>query len=270
MSELDRMLINLKHRAEENGLRPMEINGRLWRYLDAAKFIDLLARGHLPLVRVDMLGDSFEGFVDKIDDYSGFFAREDRERDNRVRATAKRTRQFYYASCWHSNKQESDAMWKVYSKNGGGLAIATTYKSLVDSLLGSLDERVVIAHVGYGLRPRPCTMLRACMTKRLPFEQEQEVRVIWRGKIHAPNPSKDDPPVKYLNCDLKKLIERVYLAPNAGGWFQRAIEKLLKDYGLDIPVQPSELAQKPNWPKKENARHEGKNKSVEGAGQGSR
>jgi hypothetical protein len=125
---LSAMILESRSRAAMKSLQPVDADDPLWRYMDVSKFLALLASSQLPLIRVDKLGDQYEGFVAALpkQDYAGrILGKKELEHDCEVRKNAKRARTHFYASCWHGNEEESDAMWKLYLK-GDGLAIQTT------------------------------------------------------------------------------------------------------------------------------------------------
>jgi hypothetical protein len=247
---VNKLISDVRINAEHAGVKPVGLNAALWRYMDLSKFVAMLAMNKLPLIRVDKLGDEYEGFVPQLPEqaYQGFFRDKDLQNDRRIRSGAENAREYFYASCWHGNDEESDAMWKVYTK-AEGLAIRTTYKSLVSSLTGA-KESFVVGNVRYGELPPGHTMLQACMTKRTPFEHEQEVRVIWHDERSEQSGASGDalPICTGVTCDFGKLIERVYIGPRASQWFMDAINDLLDKYGLEnVRAIPSDLSRKPRW-----------------------
>ncbi len=196
------------------------------------------------------------------DEYHGFFAQSQKEFDLDRYEQGEQLRKFYYASCWHLSDIESDAMWKLYMSDNEGLAIRTTYQSLIYSLRKASQE-FLIGKVRYTKPSKPSaglSMLLTCMTKREPFIHEKEVRVIWHDaeaehiyynkdadSVFNPNAR---PPVKQFSCDLKQLIEEVYVSPKAGAWFAPAVRDLLEKYELKgIKVSQSVLSGEPTWPK---------------------
>jgi hypothetical protein len=240
-----------QQKALVKGLEQVEWNAPLWRYMDLSKFVFMLATKTLPLMRLDLLGDKHEGFVPPPlpnIEYRGFLADEDLHNDRRNYEEAESARKYFFASCWHGNDEESDAMWKLYLK-AEGLAIRTTYSSLIDSLRNATED-FLVGKIRYGNLRQVHLPLQACMRKRTPFKHEQEVRVIWHDKESARSNSGADkrPESKLLTCDLGTLVERIYVGPHTKQWFMEAIKDLLDKYGLgDVRVLPSGLCQEPNW-----------------------
>jgi hypothetical protein len=45
--------------------------------------------------------------------------------------------------------------------------------------------------------------------------------------------------------DLSALIENIFVSPTAKPWFSELVRKVLRTYGLAVPVQQSDLAAQP-------------------------
>jgi len=228
-------------------LKPLVLKDLLWRYMDFAKLVAMLVTKKLYLTRVDKLcelGDKYEGSFPSApkNGFSGFFAEEDMQRYWKEKS--KDARRFYYVNCWHGNENESDAMWKVYVKGNQGIAIRTTVSKLIDCLKEA-SEQIWIAKVEYlnkyEWKNRPSDMnLHACRTKRKSFKHEKEVRVIWFDR-DAERSQRMNQEGKEIECDLTKLIEKVYLAPTNNEWFKPVVENVLRMYGINVEVVQSDL-----------------------------
>lgn len=215
----------------------------LWRYMDFAKFVAMLVNKGLYLSRLDRLGDSFEGWVPEPSNMDhGPCVRElCMEQDQELRQQSETLKHDFYVNCWHGNDDESDAMWKVYAKGDGGIAVQTTGQKLKDSLENSSKELWFYKVTYYKDRPiHGGSMLRACLAKRKPFEHENEVRIIWRKPCDESGSCGF-----YVECNLTTLIETVWLGPTAPLWFKRIAEDVLKRYGIEAEVKQSCLGSKP-------------------------
>ncbi len=86
-------------------------------------------------------------------------------------------------------------------------------------------------------------LVRYFFQKRSEFEDEREVRIVYREWLQAaePNPL----PVVYVPCDLDTLIQNVYVAPGSSKWFREDIATLLAQNGIDKPVEHSRLDRRP-------------------------
>lgn len=98
-------------------------NYKIWRYLDLARFLDLLTSSQIYFSRIDKFEDPYEGFVPANDDYLKGIAH-----------LFNYINKFYYANCWHINENESAAMWKLYLDSRNGIAIQSTVNRLKKSL----------------------------------------------------------------------------------------------------------------------------------------
>ena len=126
---------------------------KLWRYMDLVKFINMLKNSTLYFSSPINFEDIYEGahgeFRNKKawDDFYLSFARtsiitapdncwhyikEDRlEEDarNLIKQISTRKGDMIFINCWHQNDYESEAMWKLYSKNvANAIAIQTTFE----------------------------------------------------------------------------------------------------------------------------------------------
>ena len=53
----------------------------------------------------------------------------------KLKKTGQKTREHTYINCWHLNNYESEAMWKLYSKDyANAIAIQTTTKSIYEAI----------------------------------------------------------------------------------------------------------------------------------------
>ena len=90
----------------------------LWRYVDFAKFVDLLDRRALFFARADRVGDAWEGSVDEFTvTATEAMVRSAHADTDVVRANARshhdeaiyrqRLTRFMHMSCWYANQNES-------------------------------------------------------------------------------------------------------------------------------------------------------------------
>lgn len=64
-----------------------------------------------------------------------------------VRMTRRMIQSFVYANCWNSSDHESEAMWRLYSREG--IAVQSTYRRLVLSLGTFKDKGIRVQPVTY-------------------------------------------------------------------------------------------------------------------------
>ena len=237
---------------EHRSLTKPALKDRLWRYMDFTKFVAMLVKEGLYLTRLDRLGDAYEGWIPKSPKkyYDGFFGAKYMERDRELKKQSPEFRKLFYVNCWHANDEESDAMWKLYTKGHERIAICTTRRNLEDSL-GDAPEELWLYEVMYaGPEGKPVhggSMLRACMTKRMPFVHEKEVRVVWDNWEHLKGRRKKDELDSgfYVKCKMATLIKQVYIAPTENPWFEPIMKDVLDKYGIKAEVVQSRLNLKP-------------------------
>ena len=102
----------------------------LWRYLDLAKFIDLLQNSSLFLARVDKFQDKFEGsFTQSV---KKLIERNYKENDIDFTYDKFKTglKKGIFINCWHQGTKENMAMWHLYGKSSNAIAITTTVGKL--------------------------------------------------------------------------------------------------------------------------------------------
>jgi hypothetical protein len=115
-----------KHRC----MIPISPRKVLMRYIDLAKFHDMLETSSLFFCRADKFSDPFEGSLPKREyDY--------RNKQGFVEGFEQlhlKMKKFTLINCWHINENESDAMWRLYLKTNEGVAIQTTIGKLCFAL----------------------------------------------------------------------------------------------------------------------------------------
>ncbi|WP_229625445.1 hypothetical protein [Vibrio parahaemolyticus] len=255
----------------------------IWRYLDLAKFIGLIQSNSLFLSRSDMFDDPFEGTINKPThesfkneiennlqgksvkasyvklngEWVVFSDNHDADLGRSLFSTLKWLKTYTYVNCWHQSEHESEAMWKLYSKN---ITESLVVKTSVSRLEDALPQSLKLDPVAYRNYDSNYVMdnyfLSPFKTKRLAFSHEKEVRII----IQEP-PLKDfDSEYKQFDKDLvnnelgkvvqlhggvQQVIEEIRLSPLASSWFESLVRDLLVKYQIDIPVNRSEISVKP-------------------------
>ena len=242
----------------------------IWRYVDLSKFVSLLQSRALYFCRSDRFEDPFEGsypiqpFVpifssvsppaengwveEQFEQFAG------REQQARFR---KQLREALLVNCWHINKHESEAVWKLYAQGGSGIAIRSTVERLKASL--RCDERVYIgavSYLDYTNATFPSTdIFHACMSKRKSFEHERELRAVIFDQERFAGPSGTYPiPLDKQKSfgilaavNLDQLMEEVRVHPAAPSHFQKSVQSLCEKYGLKGEVMASELDAEPRY-----------------------
>src|SRR4051812_7837561 len=98
---------SIRQGVHESFVQPEDGSIRLWRYIDLARLVALLATDRLTLVRLDLYSDEFEGSVTR-----GVYEAWKVNPDNAATMATMGTefKRDTYVSSWHANNKESEAM----------------------------------------------------------------------------------------------------------------------------------------------------------------
>jgi hypothetical protein len=182
-------------------------------------------------------------------------------------------RSCFIVSCWHRNKNQSAAMWKLYAKSDEAVAIKSTF-GRVKAALGVIHETMFAAKVVYyDDQPKPTsfTLPSFCFQKRRSFAHEAEIRFVLNNatgheldNITAISTSLTDPfdarelfdrlekidlnvsvSGRSLPVCLETLIKDVYVAPTCKPWIKKSLDLLLAEIGPKRVVIQSDLYNDP-------------------------
>jgi len=198
---------------------PRDPHATIWRYLNFSKFVAMLEGSDLFFPYTEQFSDAREG-------------------GNTHPAGNPPDRRRAAVSSWHASDHESEAMWRLYSPIQEALALRSTYQRLRDQL----PDYVRIHLVQYVDAPRPNgdDPLAAFFYKRKAYEHEKELRAV----VDRPPPQgcvNEEPSGWRFPIAVEQLVERIYVSPFAQDWFVSLVRKMGKRYGLNIPVERSEL-----------------------------
>lgn len=258
----------------------------LWRYMSLDKLIDLLESNSLFFTSLDSYqkSDPFEGYLPKVafEAYSNIFGAEIRELEeakdqlkvrigkstpaldellkieNTIEAMREKVKKAYKeiiqsvtVNCWHANNSESEAMWKLYSDNGKGIAVKTNVASLVKSIEHfQQDVSVRMGAVKYldfnddNILPKDCVTdgHLSPLLKRSSFSHENEVRLFSMYKFNDSNLNYFQPKSQLIKAFAMDLIEEIYISPFAGEPFISSVRAICSKYSLpDEIVNESKL-----------------------------
>lgn len=258
--------IEVKSRCHPCFKEPANTNIKIWRYVNFAKFTDLIQSKTLFFTRADFLRgqDKLEGSyhtkysqqlnalllkgeITLPDDFGippeTFVRMQQASEHYNEETLIKQT----FINCWHMADFENYAMWKIYSDNFG-VAIETTYRSLSESFSDSKwsfyneKHKIYAGKILYIDRnnymiPRG-NAYWPFMHKIREFSYEQELRCVINGGY-------DNMGVAgirvYMNLD--KLIHKIHISPFAPDWFKASVKDLCLKYDIDpIRVVQSNLS----------------------------
>lgn len=218
----------------------------LRRYMDLAKFVDLLKTQSLYLRRADGFSDRFEGALTP-----SIKAAIDSMRDSgRPTETSKdfyeRCRKGTFVSCWTFGEKDNMALWQLFGGSATSVAINTTTDRLT-RMCRDWTNDWSIQKVNYIDHFKDPDMVIGQYTdplrfKHEAFEFEREVRLmVPMQKNWKNNPSGIRMPIGKLD----DLVTSVVVAPNAGSWFFELVQDLANKYQLKANVKMSQLSTLP-------------------------
>lgn len=236
----------------------------LWRYVDLARYLDLLLKKQLFFSRADKFEDPFEGKSNKpgadesLKDHIKQIPKESRTKEDVEKAKQKideakekqrKKRTEVTVSSWHANKDESFAMWKIYSKGNYGIALQTTYERLKHCFQAT-DKPVHIGTVIYydeKCDPVPVNedSFIPFLRKRRIYDYENEVRCCY---ALSPDSGKEFEWQQqdiyngvFIPVDLDTMIERVYISPYSPKWLRDIVEGINKKFNLKKEIIHSKV-----------------------------
>jgi hypothetical protein len=187
----------------------------------------------------------------------------EKERRERIIANSFSIRKALYINCWHMNNNESAAMWPIYANRSEGIAIRSSLLRMKESVSAASESIYIgaISYVDYNEHEFSSENgFENCVHKRKSFEFEQEVRMVyWNKNIshlvengetkgvreHSFVENTPVPSGTHIACNLDRLIEKVYVSPEAGDWFVRLVETTMRKFRLKQKVHRSSLADRP-------------------------
>lgn len=234
----------------------------LWRYMDLSKFISLISMQELYFSAARCFSDPFEGakgIVDRKQKWDQFYldflanaittvpeADVSKLSKGHIESESQRllrdlhldgeaSRKYTFISCWHMNRFESEAMWRLYSRDTtNALAIQTTYQRLYEAL--GKDPSISIGKVQYLDFSKSFTSINdAFWYKQKSFDYEKEVRAIIQNPREAGKPGISVP------VDIELLIENLYVSPYAPSWFFDVVQSILDKYLLKKSILRSQM-----------------------------
>lgn len=240
--------------------QPGNIEIKVWRYMDLAKFIWLLKHKSLFMTALSKLRDSHEGATTKIDFeiFSNFINRNPNPNgmntshiQNSMSDTFKGFKDSTFINCWTMSNVESEAMWKLYCPNDTGISIQSTYSKLASQINDQDTYIGLVSYIDYENQSTDkggmVNIYNRFMHKRLSFKHESEVRIVKILHEYTPqymngvNQNEKTPPSGIeMEINLIELIDNVYINPYADECFYDSTKSI-------IECLCPELLQKMKW-----------------------
>ena len=220
---------------------------KVWRYMDLAKFIWLLKEKKLFLSRLDKLSDPYEGSLTTktIAGINAFLNHHKAKTSwDELSQEYRRNRATTFVCCWHANEHESEAMWRLYGRNGNGIAIQSTYQELVHAIAG--EDDVYLGYVKYIDYEKEwfadANIFHPIMHKRIAFSHEREVRLVTMRIGYQTLSEPEIPESIFIPWDLDKQIKGIYVDPYAPKYFYDAVATIIQAM---VPSLASKVAWSP-------------------------
>lgn len=270
-------------------LKSLDPNTLIWRYVSLDKFINLISGSSLyftplweyvksdpyeglpPSVSIRAMASIGQVFYDELEQKLSALERQYpdaplhafdelkkiRDQISERPAKFKRTTQALFqgqlVSCWHSNSVESEAMWKLYSDSGKGVAISTTVGALAKALETQIENELVskifIGKVRYmdytdqSITAGDCVVdgHLSPLLKRLSFKHEEEVRAFFMPKCGVSDIDNFKPGAMSISLDLQGMVDGIYISPYAGESFTSAVKAVADKFGFSGKLRESSI-----------------------------
>lgn len=246
---------------------------KIWRYVDLAKFVSMLAtrtlyfpcatteltdpyEGWMPRSHIKALMALNQTYLDQMKHTRDAIIAmhpahdrapldavvEDAQRKLDLQQLLRETNAKFGVNCWHTNEGESEAMWRLYTAAGQGIAIESTKARLESTLKG---DGIIVDQVRY--MDFDCDEIDkdhrhyGLFLKRKSFAHEQELR----ATILLSKPGVGTA----VSCDLNGLIAKVHIYPKAPSYYIDAVRYAVENAKPEIkaPVVPSRLLDPPDY-----------------------
>jgi len=235
------------NRASEYG------SAKVWRYINLIKFLDILVNKRILLTRIDLLGDQCEGSLPNGRD-------EKQETTSReacaLRELWEKARTIIYVNCWYMADKECSAMWKLYSGASVGIALQSTYGKLNTAVCSKGNYKIhPVQYLNYTTDRLPGTELwRPSLCKRIEYEDEREVRIIFCDLSRIRKISNDVVPVfvegpknMEIHIEPEAFIDNVYIYPEHEPSSVGIIQAIVLKYSPGLNIRTSSLVRPPNY-----------------------
>jgi len=185
--------------------------------------------------RLDKLEDPLEGGHTDAE-LSGIRKHVNGERAEELIRVFRSARKYVYVNCWRAGKTESLAMWDLYGKGSGIVAVKSTV-ALLKAAVADYDRSVFISEVryfGWNEAPGLDNVFVACSRKDVSYQHEGEVRAILSDHVPRQKAGVAVP------VDIRNLITEIMVGPREKEWVVRLVEQIKGRYNLPQRVIPSD------------------------------
>lgn len=220
----------------------------LWKYLDFAKFVSILETKSLWFSRANLFEDPLEGtYTDaELEHWRNLLAGENFH--GSMMDGSDLITSVTYVDCWRQGDSESLAMWDLYGKGSGIVAIKTTVGSL-KAQYAAFDGTIYLAKVNYvdwNSATWSTNAFEMLARKEASYGHESEVRAMITEFGHVAQTPNRVPGIA-LPIDPSALISEVIVGPREKGWVLSLVQKTVERYGLPVTVRSSNRLRRRSW-----------------------
>jgi hypothetical protein len=237
----------------------------VWRYLSFFGFVEMIQRRKLRFTRADKFKDPLEGTQTDAEksaleaQYANTHVKSIKDLPpglilNHLAPISS------FVNCWREGDQESMAMWDLYSRGDGTVAIRSTI-GLIKEVLEQESQLCSMGKVKYvpwvTHRDPDVDPLSICFRKDLSYQHEAEVRAVLHrfdlfGERLGQNKEGDRmndliariPEGIDLTVDLSRFVTGVLVGPEAHSRSEELVESIVERYELPWEVRSSVLLKK--------------------------
>lgn len=255
-------------------LAQSDLNLSVWRYLTFPKYVSMMVYGAIWFAKLKTLIDADEGAMPKIPDQEmterllqSEMIKNRPDFTEQIRNANRRNvedgRELTLANCWFCSEGESASMWKDYAGSEGVAVVSTV--GLLNQHVQCSPTYSLIGKVQYvDLNSHTMSHYEAnqagerAFLKNKQFAAEQEIRMTsmsFRGPMCVNLDGTEmrpdqyagvgmnnfDSPGLYIKADLRKLITRTVLSPNAAPFIEHLVRRIGHLAGVISPVERSSI-----------------------------
>lgn len=203
----------------------------IWRYMDFAKYVEMIKWGRLHFTKLSYLRDKYEMQIPSelmskhfsINEI-GYYNKNYQDFKNKIGV-----------NCWTICNNENEGLWiKYVGKKNTGVAIKSTVGRLIKSMRNYSKRPIFIGEIRYSYKDIDFrNPWQSLMYKRPFYEYEKELRAVTQWSFNYPhkNISGNGIPV---DIDIDDLIDQIYLFPGSSDWFSKLVNFVLKDHDYEF------------------------------------
>lgn len=227
---------------------------KVWRYMRINRFYEFIESRKIHFSSANQFSDPFEGAV-VVKPYGSEDAVE-KHKLGRIEKSFEELKRLTKISCWHIEDHESDAMWKLYSGAGKGIAISSSPEKIRESLEPYRIqpeygiEELWGANVSYVDLVKEClnvSMLERFYFKHYAFSWEKEFRLAISLRLAEDMGVSVPEKGIFVGADIFNLIDEIHIGPSVASEQRDKVLELCHSLGLGDRVNISSLLGSPRY-----------------------